>query len=54
MSAPEEDPGALRRCRGCRQDRPIDQFYIRKTGTVYTTCKSCENERARIYRGTAS
>lgn len=37
-------------CTNCENERPLDQFYVRNNGTVYTTCKSCENARAQDYR----
>ena len=47
MSATTE---TTKRCTRCNELRLLAQFYVRNTGQVYSTCKPCENRRAREYR----
>lgn len=36
-------------CYSCKQIKPIDNFYIRKNGKVYSYCNHCNNMRAKSF-----
>lgn len=35
---------STRYCRWCGQDKPLDEFYHRRTGYARHQCKSCEKQ----------
>lgn len=36
-------------CSGCDSDKPVNQFYLYKTGKYSAYCKSCDSERKKQY-----
>jgi hypothetical protein len=39
-----------KRCTGCKEERPLDDFYRRKTGSVIQPCAECQKARAKERR----
>lgn len=39
-----------KQCTKCKQIKSIDDFYKRKNGSIYPTCKPCTNENCKDYR----
>jgi hypothetical protein len=39
-------------CSQCKEEKPLSEFYVRnnRPGKHMSTCKSCDNEKQRIYR----
>ena len=37
-------------CKGCGEEKPLSEFYQRKSGRIDTRCKECQKEYYRRYR----
>lgn len=41
------DPGSIKKCASCKEEKPISLFHIRKSGSPYSYCNTCENIKSR-------
>lgn len=42
----------VKTCTGCEIEKPLNEFYVRKTGAVVQPCRKCQSERAKAKRET--
>lgn len=38
-----------KKCNSCGENKPIDQFYQRKNGSIMTPCKTCANKKKKVW-----